>query len=246
MEDEKLERSRRYPATSLRDSVAMLDQVYKGVGLSGGSRETLAHALGHQSLNGTSKRKIATLVQFGLIEKDGERYRVSELGRRVLIPIDDGERRSALAEAVRQPALFSEVGAAYDGEPVPSMLANLIARQYGILPQASTEVASNFLESVAYAGLLEGGVLHWSSPATTPAPAPTQSAPTKTGAQAAQGGAAAHSARGEVQDYTIALNGSGRRAIIQLPVPLDGRDLDKVAAWVTYMRSVVEEPTGAS
>ena len=87
-DDERSERSRRYPASTVVDAIGNLTLVHRGVGMNGGSREALAQAIGHTTLNGASKRKIASLIQYGLIDRDGDRYRISDLGRRILIPVN--------------------------------------------------------------------------------------------------------------------------------------------------------------
>src|SRR4051812_21527957 len=86
------ERSRRYPAASIRDAIAYLEQIHVGVGMTAVSRDTMVQALGHSSVNGASKTKLAVLSHFGLLDREGERYRISELGKRVLIPRSDAER----------------------------------------------------------------------------------------------------------------------------------------------------------
>lgn len=259
VDDDKAERSRRYPAASLREAIGMVEAVHRGVGLNGGARETLAQALGHTTLNGTSKRKLATLVQFGLLEKDGERYRISTgIGRRILMPVNDRERNEAIAEAARRPLLFQEIGMAYDGHMLPSMLANVLAREHGVLPQTSAEVAQIFTESVEFAGLLgEDGVLRWTLPPTNPftanaprnadrvAPDPELYLGTDPGQRqpstVAVGSSGSSGGERSTEDYTIALDGKGRKAVIHLPTPVRDRDLTKLSAWVAYMRSVVNE-----
>src|SRR4051812_35475783 len=108
------ERSRRYPAASVRDAIAYLEQIHVGIGTTPVSRETMVQALGHSSVNGASKAKLAVLSHFGLLDREGERYRISELGIRIVIPRSDAERDAAIVDAVRQPALFQELGATFD------------------------------------------------------------------------------------------------------------------------------------
>lgn len=258
VDDERSERSRRYPGHALREVLQMLEEVKRGVGMNGGQRETVAQALGHASLNGASTRKIASLVHFGLVERDGDRYRISKLGQRYLMPIDPHERTAAVAEAAKKPALFNEIGSAFDGQPLPTMLANVLAREYGITAQASSEVAGLFMEAAVFAGLLDaGGILRWSAPTSgLPNVADTEepkdsaakevSAPDvgdNTAQQASQVTRSADSsARAGSEDYSIALDAKGRKAFINLPTPVTGRDLARLGAWVDYMKTVIQEP----
>jgi hypothetical protein len=245
MEDDRNERSRRYPATTVLDAVGNLVLVHRGVGMNGGSREALAQALGHSSLNGASKKKLASLVQFGLIDRDGDRYRVSDLGRRILIPVTDREKEEAIAEAVRRPALFQEIGQSFDQQAIPSMLANVLAREHGVLPGVSADVAAFFVKSVDQAGLVVDGILNWSG---TPRSFASSPAEPSTEPRSALPPAASYGARaipilaeGAYQDYSIPLDSRGRKALIQLPTPVESRDLDRLAGWLAYMRSVLDD-----
>lgn len=259
VDDEKSERSRRYPGHSLRDVLQMLEEVQRGVGMNGGVRETVAQALGHSSLNGASTRKIASLVHFGLLERgDGDRYRVSKLGQRYLIPIDAQERTAAVAEAAKKPALFNEIGSAFDGHQLPTMLANVLAREYGVTPQASNEVAGLFLEAVEFAGLLEsGGKLRWNAPLDSASSALASEDTKDAGATEPPlpvlgGQSTPHDPqpsrpsvapkRDGHEDYSIALDAKGRKAFINVPTPVTVRDLSRIGAWVAYMQSVIEDP----
>lgn len=252
--DDRAERSRRYPAISLREAINSLELLHRGVGLTGGSRETLAQAIGHTTLNGTSKRKIAALLQYGLIEKEGERYKVSDLGRRIIIPVSEQEKIEAIAEAARRPTLFQEIGSAFDQQPIPSMLANVLAREYGVLPQASAEVANLFVQTVDQAGLIVDGVLAWNGERSPSASADSPSAEPRLRGMNAMGSNAPtlpleeslHS--GPYQDYSIPLDNRGRKALIHLPTPVTTHDLSRLRGWVAYMQGVIsdEDPAPAA
>jgi hypothetical protein len=245
-DDDRVERSRRYPSITIREAVAALELLHRSVGFGGGSRETLAHAIGHSSLNGTSKRKIAALTQYGLLDRDGERYRISDLGRRIIIPISEREKAEAIAEAARRPQLFQAIGSAFDQQQIPSMLANLLAREYGVVAQASTEVANLFVQTAEQAGLIVEGVLNWSDARPEQSRQETQAVEGKetltadTNRPAADIGVSEMS-HGVVQDYSIPLDNKGRKARIHLPTPVSVRDLDRLRGWVDYMRNVIDD-----
>jgi hypothetical protein len=250
-DDERSERSRRYPVSTVVDAIANLASVHRGVGMNGGSREALAQAIGHSTLNGASKRKIASLIQYGLIDRDGDRYRISDLGRRILIPVTEREKEDAIAEAVRRPALFQEIGQSYDQQPLPSMLGNILAREYGLLPAVSGDVAELFKKSVEQAGLIVDGSLNWSgaprAAVANPADAPAQLQSTRepTG-DTRSTESASDASLGGLQDYSIPLDSRGRKALIHLPTPVEARDLDRLAGWLSYMRTVLSDTDDTS
>jgi hypothetical protein len=236
------ERSRRYPAASVRDAIAYLEQIHVGVGMTAVSRETMVQALGHSSVNGASKAKLAVLRHFGLLDREGERYRISELGKRVVIPRSDAERDAATVDAVRQPALFQELGATFDQQRLPAMLANVIARDFGVTAQASAEVADVFTRSAEQAGLLIDGVLRWTGERDQAAGTDTSPERLERHQSTAQlSSERALSAADGTESYTIPLDSRGKKALIHIPVPTASKDLDRIAAWVSYMRSVVSD-----
>src|SRR5688572_21598112 len=79
------------PADTLGSAVQLLQLVRDRLGFSSASRESVAEALGYRTLNGTSRRKIAALSHFDLLSRTGAAYRISELGKQILIPRDDAE-----------------------------------------------------------------------------------------------------------------------------------------------------------
>lgn len=252
-DDEKSERSRRYPSASVRDAIVLLEGIHKGLGLNGGSRDSLAQAMGHTTLNGASARKIATLIQYGLLDRDGERYRVSGLGRKLLIPVHEKEKIEAVAEAVRTPALYRELGESLDQQPIPVMLANVLAREHGVLSLASNDVAKNFLESVEFAGILgKDGVLRWQlagkpievSPPNQDALLGTVSTdlpPIDTKKPVLLSDVQAREPASGLVDYSIPLDGRGRKAIIHLPNPIIASDLRRIISWIDFMKIALTE-----
>lgn len=242
------------PAETLASAIQLLQLVRDRLGFSSASRESVAEALGYRTLNGTSRRKIAALSHFDLLTRTGAAYRISELGKQILIPRDDAEYRHALSIAARKPAFYQRLFAKYEGQALPGMLPNVLVREFGILPQSSEEVARTFRESQEYAGLLRNGILHpepeipggrgtdvleVTSSAATPASqgssTPDGAATTPTQLETSTGDGRSR------QRYTIPLDKRGTLAAVELPVPVRDRDLRKLSAWISYMRSVIED-----
>lgn len=239
MADEKREeRGPKSPAETLETAVGLVRQVRENVGFGNASRETLANALGYPTLHGRSNRVIASLVHFGLLERTGPAiYRISELGKRLLMPRDDGEYKEALAEAVQRPGLYQKLFTRFGGEAVPTMLPNILAREFGVWPGSSEDVASIFRASAEYAELLRNGVLHTSRADIVSAPdeAPTEG---RSPAVSIIGSAGLHSFLDGVSDsrrYTIPLGTDGRQAVVELPIPVSQRDLRWITRWAEYM-----------
>jgi hypothetical protein len=248
------ERGVQYPADNLQSAVSMVGRVRDGIGFSPASRETIAAALGHKVISGTSGRKLAVLAHFGLLERvGGGSYRVSELAKRILIPTSPTERVQAIAEAVRTPALYAALIERYQGHALPTMLANVLTRELGVFETSAEHAAQEFRASVDYAGLLRNGVL-LSEPADDQAVRsepdsvrPVDAERGRAGASSAVVGTAlptilsASTVPGTVQAYTIPLGNTGRVATLQIPVPVTAWDLSKVEAWITYMKTLTQD-----
>jgi hypothetical protein len=46
---------------------------------------------------------------------------------------------------------------------------------------------------------------------------------------------------GPVHEYAIPLDSRGRKAFIKLPTPVASRDLDRLVAWIGYMRALIDD-----
>ena len=241
------------PAESLPSAIQLLQQVRDRLGFGAASRETVAEALGYRTVNGTSRRKIAALSHFELLARNGSVYRISELGKQILVPRDEAEHRLALAMAARKPALYQKLVARYEGHPIPAMLPNILVREFGILPQTSEDVSRTFRETMEFAGLLRNGLLlteaEFLAARTVDGQAhgmpPNLTTTTEFGLDAREGdgrrsGALAQGQR-YLQTYTIPLDSQGSLATVEMPIPLTERNLRKIGAWVTYMLSVVQD-----
>jgi hypothetical protein len=251
-DNQKEERGPKIPGVNLQSAIDLLRRVRDGVGVGRASRETIAQALGYSSLNGSSKRAIAALGHFGLMERAGSSaLRVSDLGSRILVPRDEQEQREAIAEAAQQPALYQKLFSRYGGHGLPALLPNILVRDFGVLASSSEEIVRTFRESVEFAGLLRNGILH-----TALEPAETHSSsevpPSSDGMsaevedqQAGPGPPTNHptAARPPVggQRYTIPLDRQGRLATIEIPLPVSSSDLRRVSRWAEFMLTMSEE-----
>lgn len=251
------ERGPKVPGFNLEACVGLLDKVRDGVGMGAAARDTVARAMGYGSLNGTSKRAIGALSHFGLIDRSGSAaIRISDLGKRVLLPRNDAERQAAIVEAAKRPALYEKLFERYEGHALPSLLPNILVRDFQVYPASSEDAARTFRESMEFAGLLSNGILraatHDSGEAGSaagtsggqeepvsgsPDPVSVPSAPLKSGPSAER----QVESNLRVQHYTIPLDGRGRVATIEIPLPVSAGDLNNVGRWAKYMAEFAED-----
>lgn len=150
------ERSRAYPGINLEKAVQLAKMIKQGLGKGAHDRDSVSKGMGFQKFHGEIGRKIAAMVQFGLLNKKGSTYSLSQLSEKVTHPKNDIEFRDAIREAVFLPDLYKEVMEKYAPEGrLPSQLPNILHREYKITSSASHDAGKLLVESGIYAGVLD-------------------------------------------------------------------------------------------
>lgn len=104
------QRSPRYPAVSLSDAIQAVRSLWGKEKRTAVQAEVLAKALGYSSLSGGARTKIASMRQYGLLEKHAGGLRLSDLGMKIIHNQEGSEEQSkALREAAVSPELFKEL-----------------------------------------------------------------------------------------------------------------------------------------
>ena len=158
-----VERSASYPGVTLESAIGYAETLRKNLGSTAFSRESAAQALGHPSINGTSIKKTAACVHFGLLTRQGNTYRQSVLSDKYFNPTSEAERSEALVEAIQSPILYGKLLTELNGKSLPGMLENVLTRNYGITEKASAQAAKDFRSSAEFAGVLVNGVVNLSA-----------------------------------------------------------------------------------
>ncbi len=246
----KPERGVQYPGDHLEGTIQLLEKYRSAIGLGVASRETVAEALGYRGISGTSARRIGSMTHYGLLERSGAgAYKVSDLGKKLLMPRTDAERSEAIVEAAKRPKLFAILFEKYSDNALPSLLPNLLVREHGVAASVADAAAKTFRETAEFAGLLQNGILK--SSAAIRGVEAINSENTDVEKPAGEGAPLREirvAASASEQDYTVALDGTGRIANIRLPVPVTTKDIRRIRAWTDYMTAVLgdteEEPGG--
>jgi hypothetical protein len=154
-------RSRAYPVIALGDALEKVEKIFKNLGLVGSyNRETLATSMEYASLNGSSARVVAALVHFGLLDREGDKYSLSELSKKYVVPKDDKSVIEAKQEAALYPSLFKELYDKYKDQVIPKQFANILVHDFKIMSNASRDVERIFRNTMETAELLNSqGVL---------------------------------------------------------------------------------------
>ena len=153
-------RSRNFPAMSLGKAVDWLSEIRDALGFKPFSKTMLAQAFNLSSTSGSFFAKVGAMNAYGLLEGSSEQLRISDVGKRILAPQSDEDRRNAIQKAFQTPDLFADLLRDFGGSPLPQQLANRLLHQYSITAASKDVAAQSFIESARFAGLLEdSGVL---------------------------------------------------------------------------------------
>lgn len=152
----KRERSKAYPGAPLEDCVRYAAQIKKELGKGTHDRDSLAKAMGFETVSGAVSPKIAALVHFGILNRTQGGYELSEDSKRITDHIDEAERSAAIREAFSKPTLYQEILDKFGvGGVIPGQLATHLHRFHGITAAASASAAEIFLQSGRFAGVID-------------------------------------------------------------------------------------------
>lgn len=152
-------RSASYPDASLQEAINMIQKIKGALGNTLFSRDSGAKALGYGGVNGASAAKIAALVHFGLLSRNGNVYRLTALADRIILPISDNDKIAAISESARSPKLYATLITKFNNSSLPAMLNNILVHDHGINEKVTKKVVSDFVNSMEFAGLLKNGII---------------------------------------------------------------------------------------
>lgn len=154
------ERSPLYPIFSINESVAFVHEIVK-IGGKKVSVETVASVIGMSVKTNSFKSKISTAKQFGLIRGSGGAVEPTDLAKKIVYAVDDGETKIALKESFLSAPLYRKIAERYENQAVPAAdkLGNILLLEYGVTKNAKDIAARKFIESAEQIGILKNGVI---------------------------------------------------------------------------------------
>lgn len=106
------DRSPRSPSLPLQDSISLTAKLFDGIRTATVAPNVAVKPLGYGSTNGAAMSTLATLAQYGLIDRSGGKVTVTPLGIKILHPKGDDQRETAIREAALFPRVMKDL---YDG-----------------------------------------------------------------------------------------------------------------------------------
>ncbi|MEO9477094.1 MAG: hypothetical protein ABJG41_16230 [Cyclobacteriaceae bacterium] len=149
----KVQRSAAYPALTLSEAIDFTKELsLHFTDKQSILRADIAAVLGKSE--GTIVRDVAAAVQFGLIVKDTDGYRISQLFKNIQNPISSADLFEGLVDSFSSPKLYKELIEKFDGHVVPKELRTHLVRFHSIADKAADSAAEIFFESAKTAGVL--------------------------------------------------------------------------------------------
>lgn len=140
-----------YPAFGLSEAINKARQLYENDGRAQTSQDVVLAAWGYSSRNGASLRAYSAVRQFGLLDVDGERVRLSDTALAILLESPGSKDYCrALRDAANSPTVFRALFEEYPDElPSDATIIALLVRHMDFNPSAAKGIAESFRETAA-------------------------------------------------------------------------------------------------
>lgn len=155
-ENKSRNRSPNYPYLSLPEAINRTCVVLEKDKLSPTSPEVIAGHLGYAKLHGTSRRVLAAMKDYGLLDDAGnKRLKVSNLGYRLCKNNESPfEREKLLKEAALKPFIFHTVVEHFNGDiPSPATIEDYLILEKEFSPDGASNFQKVLRETVEFANL---------------------------------------------------------------------------------------------
>jgi hypothetical protein len=97
--------------------------------------DDIAKGMEFSANNPNNKYYLWSALAYGVVAKDeGENYRITETGRKILSPTYEGEDREGIIKAIANPAILARFYSDYSASLLPSgdIFKNVLEQKYGI------------------------------------------------------------------------------------------------------------------
>lgn len=145
------DRSPRSPMVSLEDALEVVRRLYAQARMTAVKPESAVKALGYSGMTGSSMTMLASLGQYGLLDRTSGNVSVSPLAVRVLHPSSEAQRDSAIREAASLPKVFQGDLKGFEHCSAEIVANHLI--QVGFAPDRARKLAQIYLANRKFAKL---------------------------------------------------------------------------------------------
>ena len=157
-------KSTQYPATTWNESLSFARKL-DSVGVRRIATEEAARIYGLKNIQTKSfQYRVSAARQYGLVAVQSGTISLTDTAIGIIHPTVENTR--ALEQACfANPPLHKKLLQAYDGKPIPriDLFENILVKEYGIAEGAKQTAARCFIQSAESLGLIEGGILAYTS-----------------------------------------------------------------------------------
>lgn len=183
---ERLQSSIQFPYADLETAISVAESMHRS-GYQACAPDQLAAAMNQRVSSGNFRQKVSTARAFGFIHTSPGRVVLTELGYRVLDPVQE---RGARAEAFLVVELYRKIYDDYRGKQIPPRPAALerAFENYGVSPKQTDKARHAFDRSAKQAGFFDHGNDRLVMPGDIPAQTVPPSQETREGPVVGGGG----------------------------------------------------------
>jgi hypothetical protein len=187
------------------------------------------------------RRTVASKL-FGLLDTT-QGVNLTKLALDYFKPTDDGSKAAALATAMKNVVAYQKILERYSGKRLPQVdiLANLIEREFNLVPETAKVCGSVFVNSAQRAGLVRGdGNLSTAIPERASAPSIGERT-TQVAAPPFQSTAPSLGTPNDYESHFLTLDAKAqRRVMLQAPPVITASELKRIQNWLAVQFHVVE------
>lgn len=148
-----------FPQLAVLPAIQAIRQIAQQLGSSTYKRESLVVALGYTGISGAASKKVAALVHYGLLMREGHTYCLTELGRRSATTESEQAKIELFKEVFNKSYLFKTLFERFEGLPLPGALERMLVAEYALSPRVAEGMTEAFKESLIVAEYIEDGVI---------------------------------------------------------------------------------------
>ncbi len=144
------------PKKTLEECLAVIKPIHEVYAGGSASWDEIASAMNVGPKSPNTKYLIWSAQAYELIIKDGDKFHLSETGRKLLAPNYPEEKAEAAIKAVRIPTIPSKFYSDYDGKLVPDeeFIDNVLENRYSVPRNRVEEAKSIIIGNAEYAGIV--------------------------------------------------------------------------------------------
>ncbi|WOD29605.1 hypothetical protein RYH70_05945 [Alloalcanivorax xenomutans] len=144
------------PRKTLEECLEVIRPIHEIYAGATASWDEIASAMGVGAKSNNTKYLIWSAQAYELITKDGEKFSLSETGRKLLAPNYPEEKSEAALKSIRIPTIPSKFYSDYDGKLIPpdAYLDNVLENRYSVPRNRIEEAKKIILANAEYAGIV--------------------------------------------------------------------------------------------